>query len=68
MRKSFQIVGVYNADGGIIGELTYVFQKFLGNKKCSLCSLTHESVFEKSEWKEFSSKYNIKTVHANEQF
>lgn len=51
MRKSFQIVGVYNADGGIIGELTYVFQKLLGNKKCSLCSLTHESVFEKSEWK-----------------
>lgn len=42
------IIGIYNADGGIRGELTYFFKKLAGKTKCDLCSLTHGTVSEKN--------------------
>ena len=33
--------GVYHADGGIIGELAYVWGKIRGTAHCALCDITH---------------------------
>ena len=36
-----RLVGVYNADATIAGELRYVAGRFLGSSHCALCNLTH---------------------------
>lgn len=45
------LVGVYNADGTIRGELAYWVGKRLGRAHCALCDITHGSVKERPEWK-----------------
>ena len=43
-QKAFKIiVGVYNADGGVLGELTYVFKKITKQTKCAFCELTPQN-------------------------
>lgn len=34
-------VGIYNADGTILGEVSYVAKKLLGRGSCALCDITH---------------------------
>ena len=34
-------VGIYNADGTILGEITYVVKKIAGRGSCALCDITH---------------------------
>jgi hypothetical protein len=46
-----RLVGVYDADHTLWGELSYWFGARLGRAHCSLCDITHGSVREKSEWK-----------------
>ena len=36
-----QIVGIYNADGGLRGELRYALGLMSGGSHCSLCDITH---------------------------
>ena len=48
-----EIVGVYNAEGTFIGELTYITKKILGLSKCALCDITHGwQINGKASWKE----------------
>ena len=63
------IWGVYHADGGIVGELRYVFGKLRGTAHCSLCDITHSYVSEKKSMKECrsSSPVPFHLVHLNEQ-
>ena len=49
------IWGVYHADGGIVGELRYVFGKIRGTAHCALCDITHSYVSEKKTMKECRS-------------
>lgn len=46
-----RLVGVYDADGTLRGELTYWVGARLGRAHCALCDITHGSVREKHEWK-----------------
>ena len=64
-----RIYGVYNADGGIMGELAYVWGKIRGTVHCALCDITHRGVSKKKQWKEFenSLKVPIELLHINEQ-
>lgn len=34
-------VGIYNADGTLLGEVAYVARKLLGRGGCALCDITH---------------------------
>ncbi|HEY7853652.1 MAG TPA: hypothetical protein VIB80_00855 [Aquiluna sp.] len=67
------LIGVYKADGGIIGEISYFFGHLVGVKNCSLCDITHSPVKKKSAFKAFEKKLleerNIRTrlVHMNER-
>jgi hypothetical protein len=45
-----ELVGVYHADGGPIGEVKYVLGKLLGTAHCALCDVTHSPVRRKPEW------------------
>ena len=46
-----RLVGVYNADGTLRGELTYWVGARLGRAHCALCDITHGSVRERPDWK-----------------
>lgn len=40
-RTVTKLTGVYHADGGLIGELSYVVGKLRGTTHCALCDITH---------------------------
>ena len=44
-------IGVYDADGSVVGELSYVIGRALGRAHCSLCDITHGAVREKAAWR-----------------
>jgi len=46
-----RLVGVYDADGTLRGEVAYWIGARLGRAHCALCDITHSSVRERSEWK-----------------
>ena len=68
-----KIIGVYNADGGVVGELTYFFGHLVGAKECSLCDITHSPFAKKSQWKKMEQQLHeemeleFELVHKNER-
>jgi len=63
-----EIVGVYDADGGVLGELSYVVRHALGRTECSLCSVTHGGLRRKRQWDEMVAELEVpvRLVHRNE--
>lgn len=63
-----EIVGVYNADGGPIGEAKYIFGKFLGTAHCALCDITHSAIRRKRDWDRLVAALDIPItlLHLNE--
>jgi hypothetical protein len=59
---------VYNADGGIIGEVRYVIGHLLGMAECSLCDITHSPVRRKPEWDRMLAhlRVPVTVLHRNE--
>ena len=53
-----KLYGIYHADGGLVGELAYIFGKYTGNVHCSLCDITHNKIKMKKEWKSFSKEFS----------
>ena len=64
-----KLYGIYHADGGLVGELAYIFGKYTGNVHCSLCDITHNKITMKKEWKLFSKEFPIPfdLLHLNER-
>ena len=64
-----KLYGIYHADGGLVGELAYIFGKYTGNTHCSLCDITHNKITMKKEWKLFSKEFPIPfdLLHLNER-
>ena len=50
-RTVLRLIGVYDADSTLRGELTYWIGARLGRAHCALCDITHGSVRERGEWK-----------------
>ena len=46
-----EFIGVYDADGTIVGEVSYWIGARLGRTHCSLCELTHGLFTVKREWR-----------------
>ena len=67
------LIGVYNADGGILGELSYFFGHLVGIKSCSLCDITHSPIKKKKDFKAFEKRLleergiAFRLVHMNER-
>jgi len=64
-----KIVGIYHADGGILGELKYKVGTFFGGSHCALCDITHAKTGKKNIWRECEQKLRIPItfVHLNER-
>jgi hypothetical protein len=45
-----RILGVYDADGGLSGELRYVIGHLLGTAECALCDITHSPLGRRRSW------------------
>lgn len=63
-----ELVGVYDADGGLLGEAAYVWGKLRGTKHCGLCDITHSTVRRKGEWDRMAASLPVpvRLVHLNE--
>lgn len=63
-----ELIGVYDADSTLIGEISYWVGARLGTTHCALCELTHGMFTQKSEWKECSRDFSVpfQTFHKND--
>lgn len=63
-----EVLGVYDADGGVRGELAYVVGHLLGRTECSLCDITHSTVRRKPQWDAMTSRLPVpvRLAHRNE--
>lgn len=68
-RRLDELVLVYNADGGLRGELAYAWGHLRHTTSCSLCELTHATVRPRRTWVEWRSAqpFAITAVHRNER-
>jgi hypothetical protein len=64
-----RLVGVYNADGTMRGELSYLVGRRLGRAHCALCDITHGAVRERHDWKECRRELPVPfdTYHRDDQ-
>jgi hypothetical protein len=60
--------GIYNADGGLLGEARYVIGHLLGTAECALCDITHSPVRRKPEWDRMVARLGVPVavLHRNE--
>lgn len=63
-----EVIGIYHANAGFWGELSYVWRKLSGGEGCELCDLTHRYVAEKSIVKEWRTqcRFSLRWLHLNE--
>jgi hypothetical protein len=68
-RQINRLIGVYDADSTIRGELAYWVGARLGRRHCSLCEITHGSVRTRPEWKSCRAGLAVPfdTFHRDEQ-
>ena len=64
-----RLVGVYNADGTLRGELGYWIGARLGRTHCALCDITHGLARERADWKTCRAGLPVPfdTYHRNDQ-
>jgi len=64
-----ELIGVYDADATVWGEVSYWIGARLGQRHCSLCDITHGLFSEKREWQECRSELGVTftTFHRNDQ-
>jgi hypothetical protein len=68
-----KLIGVYDADATLLGEVSYWLGARIGLRHCSLCGITHSLFREKSQWRECQSRLEsdlhveIETFHRNDQ-
>lgn len=63
-----RLIGIYDADGSLLGEVSYWVGARLGQRHCALCQITHGLVREKRQWRDCRSdlKVPFKCVHRDE--
>lgn len=68
-RGIVRLVGVYDAEGTVRGEVAYWIGARLGRRHCSLCEITHGTVRERSDWKACRAGLPVPfdTYHRNDQ-
>ena len=54
-----ELIGVYDADSTLLGEISYWVGARLGITHCSLCELTHGLFTKKSEWRQCAESLSI---------
>lgn len=64
-----ELVGVYHADGGVLGELRYAVGRLTGRAHCALCDITHAGVRRRPQWDDLVLELGVpfRLVHLNER-
>jgi len=64
-----RIYGVYDANSGLFGELSYLVGKISGRAHCGLCDITHSPFREKKSWRDMNRRlqFPVELVHLNQQ-
>ena len=64
-----RLVGVYDADHSIRGEVTYWVGARLGRAHCALCDITHGMLRRRSEWNAYVAGLDVpfETFHRDDQ-
>ena len=67
--RGVEVIGVYNADGTVWGEVSYWVGARIGTAHCSLCEITHGTFRESTEWKSCRDSLSVpfSTFHRNDQ-
>lgn len=71
--KPIALVGIYKANGGLLGELSYILGHAVGVRKCELCDVTHSPLWKKREFKNFEARMQsefglaVRLLHMNER-
>ena len=68
-RRVDRLIGIYQANGTLWGELSYWVKARVGGAHCSLCDITHGSVREKPEWQTCRASLPVPmvTLHLDER-
>ena len=68
-RRVLRLVGVYNAEGSLLGELRYIVGRARGTAHCELCDVTHGRLRKKAEFTRFqaSALVPIDLLHSDER-
>ncbi len=63
-----RLVGVYDADGGLLGEAAYIWGKLRGTRHCALCDITHSPLRRKPAWDAMVARLGVpfELLHLNE--
>jgi hypothetical protein len=63
-----ELIGVYDADGSVVGEIRYWVGARLGRSHCALCEITHGPFRERSKWRELCDALPVDftTFHRDE--
>ena len=64
-----RLIGVYDADGTMRGELSYFVRARLGRAHCALCEITHGRVRERRDWQDQRTRLPvpIEVFHRDDQ-
>ena len=64
-----RIVGVYDADHTVRGEMAYWIGARLGRAHCALCDITHGMLRRRSEWNAYVAGLDVpfETFHRDDQ-
>lgn len=64
-----KLIGIYNGDSGIRGELAYALGKMRGTASCALCDITHNGIRNNPEWKSVTCELNVpfELIHRNKR-
>jgi len=64
-----RLVGVYDADHTVRGEVTYWVGARLGRAHCALCDITHGMLRRRAEWNKYVGALDVpfETFHRDDQ-
>ena len=63
-----ELIGVYDADGTLLGEARYWIGARLGRTHCALCDITHGLFTERADWQRCRDQLDVgfRTYHRND--
>ena len=64
-----RLIGVYDADGTVLGELSYFLRARVGRAHCDLCDITHGRLRERDDWRRARATLPVpfETFHRDDQ-
>ena len=64
---SRRLIGIYEAEGSLIGELSYVVGNLFGTRHCALCDITHGGLRKKASVRVLEADVDLTLIHLDER-